>query len=81
MKGVGVGTGVRWQDKVGIGYVTTRDASGAIIIDRKKPYFAPGETNVDLKLVEGSYTAHDLLETDLPIKIKLQDKVSAWAIF
>ena len=48
LKGVGIGTGVRWQDKVGIGYVTTRDASGAIIIDRKKPFFAPGETNVDL---------------------------------
>ena len=44
----GLGGAVRWQDKVGIGYVTTRDASGAIIIDRKKPYFAPGETNVDL---------------------------------
>ena len=48
LKGVGIGTGIRWQDKVGIGYVTTRDASGAIIIDRKRPYFAPGETNVDL---------------------------------
>ncbi|WP_414660143.1 hypothetical protein [Horticoccus sp. 23ND18S-11] len=47
LNGFGVGTGVRWQDKVGIGYPTSYTSTGSVFIDRAKPYFAPGETNVD----------------------------------
>jgi len=47
LKGFGVGTGVRWQDKVGIGYPTSYTAAGSVFIDRDQPYYAPAETNVD----------------------------------
>ena len=38
---------MRWQDKVGIGYPTTRNPNGSVTIDIKHPYYAPAETNVD----------------------------------
>jgi hypothetical protein len=53
LRGFGIGTGIRWQDKVGIGYPTTYTPSGTIFIDRNKPYYGPAETNVDFF---GSYT-------------------------
>ncbi len=46
-KGFGVGTGVRWQDKIAIGYPTTRNPDGTVKLDRTKPYFGPSEFNVD----------------------------------
>jgi len=70
LKGVGIGTGIRWQDKVGIGYVTTRDASGAILIDRKKPYFAPGETNVDLFASYGRRVWKDKIDWRVQVNIR-----------
>ncbi len=48
LKGFGVGTGIRWQDKVGIGYPTSYTSSGSVFIDRTKPYYGPAETNVDV---------------------------------
>lgn len=48
LKGFGVGTGIRWQDKVGIGYPTSYTSSGSVFIDRSKPYYGPAETNVDV---------------------------------
>jgi outer membrane receptor protein involved in Fe transport len=48
LKGWSVGTGVRWQDKIGVGYPASRTAAGAVIYDITKPYFSPAETNVDL---------------------------------
>ena len=47
LKGWNIGTGVRWQDKIGIGYRADRDAAGIVKIDIKNPYYAPAETNVD----------------------------------
>jgi hypothetical protein len=48
LKGWGVGTGIRWQDKIGVGYPASRTAAGTVIYDITKPYFYPAETNVDL---------------------------------
>ena len=47
LTGWSVGTGVRWQDKLGIGYPSTRNSDGSVFIDLKHPYYAPAETNVD----------------------------------
>jgi len=47
LKGFGVGTGVRWQDKVGIGYPVSYTSTGSVFIDRNKPYWGPDELNVD----------------------------------
>ncbi len=46
-KGSGVGTGIRWQDKVGIGYPVNYTSTGSVFIDRQKPYWGPDELNVD----------------------------------
>ena len=47
LKGWNIGTGVRWQDKIGIGYRADRDAAGIVKLDIRNPYYAPAETNVD----------------------------------
>jgi hypothetical protein len=53
LKGAYAGGGIRWQDKVVIGYlptVATTSATGAITsvsFDLNKPYYGPAETNVD----------------------------------
>ena len=47
LRGVSVGAGVRWQDKLGIGYPTSYKADRSIFIDTARPYYAPSETNVD----------------------------------
>ncbi len=47
LKGWGIGGAVRWQDKLGIGYPTRRNADTSVAIDIAHPYYAPPETNVD----------------------------------
>jgi catecholate siderophore receptor len=47
LKGFGVGSGVRWQDKVGIGYPVRFRPDGTIFIDRENPYYGPEEFNLD----------------------------------
>jgi hypothetical protein len=47
LKGLGVGAAVRWQDKLGIGYPTTRNADQSVKLDLARPYYAPAETNYD----------------------------------
>ena len=47
LKGWAVGGAVRWQDRLGIGYPTTRNADTSVNIDRAHPYYAPPQTNVD----------------------------------
>lgn len=47
LKGFGVGGAARWQDKVGIGYPTTRNTDGTVTIHIDRPWFAPAETNYD----------------------------------
>jgi hypothetical protein len=47
LKGVGIGGGVRWQDKIGLGYPSTRNADGSVNVDIKHPYYSSPETNVN----------------------------------
>jgi hypothetical protein len=47
LKGWSVGGAVRWQDRVGIGYPTRRNADTSVTIDLKNPYYAPAETDID----------------------------------
>ncbi len=47
LQGWSVGGGLRWQDKLGIGYPTTRNPDGTVNIDIKRPFYAPQETTVD----------------------------------
>ncbi len=47
LKGWGIGCGIRWQDKIGIGYPSTRNADNSVNIDVANPYYDPAETNVD----------------------------------
>ncbi len=48
LKGLSIGGGLRWQDRLGIGYPATRNPNGSVNLDLKNPYYAPSETNVDL---------------------------------
>jgi hypothetical protein len=70
LRGFGVGTGVRWQDKVGIGYVTTRNPDTTVKIDRTKPYFAPGETNVDVFASYGRRLWKDRLDWKVQVNVR-----------
>jgi outer membrane receptor protein involved in Fe transport len=55
LKGWNAGAGLRWQDKLGLGYPTTRQPdpggnparSGPVTIHIDRPYYAPAETNLD----------------------------------
>jgi hypothetical protein len=84
LKGWSVGGAVRWQDKLGIGYPTTRNANGSVTIDIKRPYYAPAETNVDgwvgytRKIFNGriewraQLNVRNLVADDSPIAITVQ---------
>jgi outer membrane receptor protein involved in Fe transport len=54
LKGWSVGGAIRWQDKVGIGYPTTRYDNRpilqSVVVDINHPYYAPAETNVDARI-------------------------------
>ncbi len=47
LRGWSIGGAVRWQDKLGIGYPTTRKADGSVKFDLAHPFYAPAEINVD----------------------------------
>ncbi|MEN9402486.1 MAG: hypothetical protein RL091_1189, partial [Verrucomicrobiota bacterium] len=47
LKGWSIGGAVRWQDKLGIGYPTTRNPDASVNLDLAHPFYAPAETNVD----------------------------------
>lgn len=47
LKGWSIGGAIRWQDKLGIGYPTTRNPDASVNFDLAHPYYAPAETNVD----------------------------------
>lgn len=47
LKGWGVGGALRWQDKLGVGYPSSRNSDGSVNVDIAHPYYAPAETNVD----------------------------------
>lgn len=49
LRGFNIGTGIRWQDQVVIGYRPVPGArAGDISFDLANPYYGPSETNVDL---------------------------------
>lgn len=47
LKGLGFGAAVRWQDRLGIGYPTTRNTNLSVNLDLAHPFYAPAETNFD----------------------------------
>lgn len=47
LKGWSLGTGIRWQDKVAIGYPYKRNADQSVSLDIAHPYFGPQDINVD----------------------------------
>lgn len=47
LKGWSIGSGIRWQDKVAIGYPYRRNADQSVSLDIARPYFGPQDTNVD----------------------------------
>ncbi len=47
LDGWSIGGALRWQDKLGIGYPTTRNPDGSVTLDIAHPYYAPAEANVD----------------------------------
>jgi hypothetical protein len=47
LKGLGFGGAVRWQDRLGIGYPTTRNTNLSVTLDLAHPFYAPAETNYD----------------------------------
>lgn len=47
LKGVGVGAGYRWQDKVVIGYPVIPGTAGKASFDLNKPYYGPSEDAID----------------------------------
>jgi len=48
LKGLGIGGGYRWQDKVVIGYPVIPGANGQASFDLSKPYYGPSEGSTDL---------------------------------
>jgi outer membrane receptor protein involved in Fe transport len=47
LKGLSLGAAARWQDRVAIGYPSTRAADGSVTIHLERPYHAPAQTNMD----------------------------------
>lgn len=70
LKGFGVGTGVRWQDKVGIGYPVSYRADGTIFIDRGNPYFAPEEFNLDAWVSYGRKIWNNRLDWKVQLNVR-----------
>lgn len=47
LKGWNVGSALRWQDKVAIGFPLVNDPSLGWVLNTLNPYYGPAETNVD----------------------------------
>jgi outer membrane receptor protein involved in Fe transport len=50
LRGVNIGGALRWQDKIGIGYPFTTNATGQSVADITRPYWGPTSTVVDLSV-------------------------------
>lgn len=48
LRGISVGSGVRYQSRVAIGYPTSRNPDGSVDIHIDRPYYGPSEVGVDL---------------------------------
>jgi len=70
LRGFSVGTGVRWQDKLGIGYPTSYKADGSIFVDIKHPFYAPPETNVDAWVGYSRKLWHDRIDWKVQLNVR-----------
>ncbi len=70
LRGFSVGTGVRWQDKLGIGYPTSDKADGSIFVDIKHPFYAPPETNVDAWVGYGRKLWRDRIDWKVQLNVR-----------
>ncbi len=70
LKGFGLGTGVRWQDKIAIGYPTSRRPDLTVKLDRERPYFGPDEINVDAWLSYGRRVWKDRVDWKVQLNVR-----------
>lgn len=93
LTGFNVGGGIRWQDKIALGYGVKTDSTGALVFDLDKPYFGPSETNYDLwvgyeRKLSSKLTwkiqlnARDLFQSDklIPIAAQPNGTISTYRI-
>ncbi len=64
-----VGGGLRWQDKVGIGFEVGINELGDYALDIDKPFYAPSQTQVDV-FARMSYPLKQERSLDLQLNIK-----------
>lgn len=84
LKGFGIGTGVRWQDKYALGYPTSLNPDGSVKVDIKNPYWGDDELNVDAWISYGrkiygdrinwrvQLNVRNVIADDAPIAITVQ---------
>jgi len=70
LKGFGVGGAVRWQDKLGIGYPTTRNSNGGVTLDLTHPYYAPAEANFDAWVSYERKLWHDRINWKVQLNLR-----------
>jgi outer membrane receptor protein involved in Fe transport len=70
MRGFSVGAGVRWQDKLGIGYPTSFKADRSIFIDTSHPFYAPPDTNVDAWVGYGRKLWRDRIDWKVQLNVR-----------
>jgi len=93
LTGFNIGGGVRWQDKIALGYGVTTNSLGSLIYDLNKPYFGPAQTNYDFwvgyerKLTSKlkwkiQLNARDLFQNDklIPIAAQPDGTISTYRI-
>ena len=70
LKGWGVGAAVRWQDRIGIGYPTSRNPDSSVMIDLAHPYYSPPETNVDAWVSYGCKLWNDRINWKVQLNVR-----------
>ena len=69
LAGFGVGTGIRWQDKVAIGS-GLKEVAGEIVPDWDNPYYGPSEIAVDAWI---NYTTVVMEDKDLHLQLRFRN--------
>ena len=70
LKGLSIGGAVRWQDKLGVGYPTSRNADGSVVLDIDNPFYAPAETNVDMFIGYERMIWHDRIKWKIQLNAR-----------
>jgi hypothetical protein len=70
--GFGVGAGIRWQDKIGIGQ-DLKVVDGATVPDYDKMYYGPEETNVDAWV---TYSTKVMEDMNLQLQLRVRNITS-----